>query len=119
MTEERHEDGTPPFQNQAEYKTPKPEKDKSFGPVIGIIIIIIILALGGFYFWGQRLVKEGILNEDEKTQEKYDQALESLRQLSDSDDVSAIEEDLNATDLSPLDKNLGNINAALEDINKN
>ena len=28
---------------------------KSFGPVAGILIVVVLLALGGFYFWGASL----------------------------------------------------------------
>ncbi len=31
---------------------------KNTGSVIGIVIIVIVLAFGGFYFWGKRLSEE-------------------------------------------------------------
>ena len=37
---------------------PKPSGDKSFGPIIGIIIIIIMLVIGALYFWGNALNKQ-------------------------------------------------------------
>ena len=90
-------------------KDPRP-----VGPLVGIIIIIIILALGGFYFWGQRLVKEGILEKQETVDETdNDAALESLRAVGTSDAVGAIEEDVDATDLDFLDKSLEEIDTSL------
>lgn len=35
--------------------TPPKEPEKKSGPIIGIIIIVLLLALGGLYFWGARL----------------------------------------------------------------
>lgn len=32
-------------------------KKPSYGPFIGIVIILVILSLGGLYFWGQLLSK--------------------------------------------------------------
>jgi len=34
---------------------------KSVGPLIGIIIILVLLIVGAFYFWGARLNKEASL----------------------------------------------------------
>jgi len=33
----------------------RPNKDNSVGPMVGVIIIVLILVLGGLYFWGERL----------------------------------------------------------------
>ncbi len=37
---------------------------KNVGSVVGIVIIIIVLAFGGFYFWGKRLSEESSLAPD-------------------------------------------------------
>jgi len=34
---------------------PAPSEKKSFGPLVGIIVIIIALALGALYVWGGKL----------------------------------------------------------------
>ncbi|HYF10186.1 MAG TPA: hypothetical protein VD967_01095 [Candidatus Paceibacterota bacterium] len=36
----------------------QPNKDNSVGPLIGIVIILLILVLGGLYFWGERLAEQ-------------------------------------------------------------
>ncbi|MCE9643786.1 hypothetical protein K8Q93_00845 [Candidatus Parcubacteria bacterium] len=36
----------------------RPDKDNSVGPLVGIIIIVLILVLGGLYFWGERLNRQ-------------------------------------------------------------
>lgn len=33
----------------------RPDPENSVGPLVGIIIIVLILVLGGLYFWGERL----------------------------------------------------------------
>ena len=34
---------------------PRPPQKESAGPIIGALIIVILLIVGGFYFWGARL----------------------------------------------------------------
>lgn len=33
----------------------EPTESKSFGPIIGILIIVALLAFGGLYFWGSSM----------------------------------------------------------------
>lgn len=35
-----------------------PQKDSGIGPIIGSIIIIILIILGGLYFWGYVIDKQ-------------------------------------------------------------
>lgn len=35
-----------------------PKKKEPVGPLVGIIIIIAVVALGGLYFWGAQLNRE-------------------------------------------------------------
>jgi len=35
-----------------------PQKDSGVGPIIGSIIIIILIILGGLYFWGYEINKQ-------------------------------------------------------------
>ena len=64
----------------------------SSGPIIGVIVIIAIVILGGFYFWSQRAGN--------------DAAIDEINTQSGSDEASAIEADLNATDIENLDAEL-------------
>ena len=68
---------------------------KSFGPIIGIIIIIVILAIGAFYFFS----KSG------------DSAMEATS----PDEINAIEEDLNAepVDESSFEDEMSQLDAEL------
>lgn len=67
-------------QNQAPNQFQAAEAPKkSFGPLIGIIVIILLLVIGAFYVWGGKLSEEEALPE--------------------AQEVSAIESDLAETDL--------------------
>ncbi|MDP2705154.1 MAG: hypothetical protein Q8O71_01995 [bacterium] len=92
-------------------QNPLPNKPvaSSVGPLVGIIIVVIIIVLGGMYFWGQRVDRSGIdpmLENDAMTQ--------SLENQSSSDDLTAIEADIDNTDLENLDAELNQINSDLE-----
>ncbi len=67
------------------------ETKKSFGPLIGVIIIIVVLLLGAFYIWGGKLSNDTDVVSDE------------LTPVSTSDEVSAIESDLTAGGVSEID----------------
>jgi hypothetical protein len=89
---------------------------KSTGPIIGIAIIIVIIIFGGLYYWGAQLTgKDGSEETEKPTAEEIesaeDTAVSELETQSNSDEISAIEEDLNATDLEGLDAELENIDA--------
>jgi hypothetical protein len=76
-----------------------PEPKKSFGPAIGIIVIILIVIAGGLYFWSGRS------GDTEATPESA--AVTQAPPVSKSDDVDSIEKDLQTgdatVDLSGLD----------------
>ena len=62
------------------------------GPIIGAIVILAIIILGGLYFWSQRAGNDAVIDE--------------INTQSGSDEASAIEADLNATDIENLDAEL-------------
>ena len=77
-------------------------QQKSVGPVVGIIIIVIVLIIGALYFWGARLNTETPQDELQTTP------------LSDSDEVDAISADLSATVInSTVDSNTAAIEGEL------
>ncbi len=93
MNQQPVEGGTQP--------APQPEKKEdhsSIGAVIGIIIVIIVLILGGLYFWGAQLNENGY-------DPSQDQEVQDLQSTSDSDELDAIEADLEE-DFATLDKDL-------------
>lgn len=83
----------------------------SIGSIIAAIVIIAIIILGGLYFWGKRveeakiradLVKESTENVPVQENTVVDEAT-SITTTSNSDDLNAIEADLNNTNLVDLD----------------
>lgn len=77
--------------------------------VTGIVIVVVV---AGFYMWP----KEGSApanapEENQVVQEEVDASASALQQVSPSDEVADIENDLNNTDLSGLDKEVSDIEA--------
>ncbi len=79
------------------------------GPLAGTIVVIIVLALGAFYFWGASVDRADRTSTDIGT----DASVEALNTQSDSTELSAIEADLSATELSGLDQELADIDLEL------
>jgi uncharacterized protein HemX len=82
---------------------------KPIGPVVGLAIIIIIIIFGGLYYWGTQLNRDVLTAEEIVNQ--ADPTLENLQAQSNSDEISAIEKDLNATELDNIDQELEQIDA--------
>lgn len=88
------------------------EPERKYGPLIGIIIIITLLVVGGFYLWGAQIADRALDGELEESTE--DPMTQMLKEQSSSDDVSAIENDLEATSADNLDAELNDIESELE-----
>lgn len=80
---------------------------KSFGPLIGIVIIIIILVAGGLYLWSEQSSSLESLSPDN------DGVIDELQAQGTSDKVGDIEEDLDTTNLDNLDADLEAIESEL------
>ena len=91
------------------------ENSNGKGPLIGSIIVILILIAGLAYLWqnfpGRSEVPADMSAED--IEALPDEAAKSLEYQSSSDEISAIEADLNNTDLDNLDAELDTISAEL------
>jgi flagellar basal body-associated protein FliL len=73
-----------PLQNQQQPMMAEPKK--SYGGIIGIIVIVILLVVGALYIWGGKITgKSPVQNADTTTNTQPK-----------SDEVSAIEQDLSA-----------------------
>lgn len=85
--------------------------DKSIGPVVGIIVIIALIVLGGLYFWSQRIEVRNEMEAQnvEQSSDSNVQPSEEFGEQGSSDDVSSIEADLNATDVSSLGNEMDSI----------
>jgi len=96
-----------------------PEEKTHVGPLIGIIIIVVVIVLGGLYFWGQRVnnmaPQENMADSmtAEKVAAQPDEELNALETQGTSDTIADIEADTNATNLDGLDAEAGSIEAEL------
>ncbi len=92
-----------------------PKKDAmSAGPIAVIVIIVGLLAAGGWYFMNQNLQNlsdtapattvEGLQNSD-------DPAVQAAMTQSSSDDLDSIQADVAATDFSGVDESAAAVNA--------
>ena len=72
----------------------------SAGPIIGIIIILAVIILGGFYFWSQRDTRGSDLEDTDTAR------IGDIQLKSNSDELQSIEADLNATEIDNLDAEL-------------
>ena len=91
---------------------PMPEEKSHFGAISGIVIIVVILALGGLYLWGKELnnQKEPATSESGVMDETaVDSSTQALETQGTSDNISDIEADLNNTNLENLDADLKSI----------
>ena len=100
-----------PIASGSQIPPPMPEPQKSsVGPVAGAVIVILLLIAGGLYFWGAQLNKQEDLppfipsdtSLDEDANVTSDTSA-GLPQQSASDDVSSIEADANAMDMSQFE----------------
>ncbi len=87
-------------------------EDRSSGPIVGVVVIILVLVVGALYFWGAELNKEQSQSA-EKIVNGADPVTNSLRSQSQSDSVDSIQADLNNTDLDSLNSDIKNIDNAL------
>ncbi len=87
------------------------------GPILGIIVIIMALILGGLYLWGSMLstepVQETIINNEPETP-RAEADVQILNTMSPSDDLGAIEADIENTDIDSLDAELQTIDLEIE-----
>lgn len=94
-----------------------PKKPQSVGPVIGISIIVLVLLVGGLYFWGEQVKKQEREEAVQKAQEiesAPDNKTDRLNTQSSSDAASSIEADLSATDLNNLDEGTSQADGELQ-----
>ncbi|MBP9771559.1 MAG: hypothetical protein KBD16_01400 [Candidatus Pacebacteria bacterium] len=80
----------------------------SQGPVVGIIVVIIVLIVGAFYFF-TRLSNVDTVPPTDITGSTSDDV--SFAPTSPSDEPDAIENDLNAEDFSDIDAELDSLDA--------
>lgn len=98
--------------------TPDQKPKSSWGPAIGLIIILVLIIAGSFYFFKEsdRFSYPG--SEDPSINDIESDLLE-LQTQGQSDELQDIEEDLEDTDLSDLDAELELIEQELSELEEN
>ena len=102
---------------------PAPEEHHHLGPIIGVLIVVLVLILGGIYIWGAMLVngpasdgqivpRDIVNDEPETTRAEAD--VQIANTVSSSDEVAAIEADIESTDLDSFDAELDSLGAELD-----
>lgn len=87
-----------------------PEKSTS-GPIIGVTIIVILLIIGGVYFWYTAIEQDKEKNKLPTIQSggETDAIVNKLESQGTSDKITDIETDLKSTDLKNLDSGFSDI----------
>lgn len=92
--------------------TPMPQEKNQVGPIISIIVIVLVLAFGAYYFLKQVPVATetatgtGALTPAET---QADASISSLSTQGTSTDLADIQKDLDATNLSSIEAGLSDI----------
>lgn len=91
---------------------PTPEKSTPVGAIIGIIVIVLILACGAYYFFTQLPTTEVPVAPEatETPAMATDATVSAISTQGTSTNISDIEKDLNATNMSTVDVGLSDIN---------
>ncbi|MEN9921445.1 MAG: hypothetical protein RLZZ517_423 [Candidatus Parcubacteria bacterium] len=89
----------------------KATEDSTVGPMIGSIIIIVLILVGGLYFFGTLISykKEQIKEQQSLEAQQESIQIEETAKQATSSDISSIEADIKSTNIDGLDKELDQI----------
>lgn len=88
------------------------QEDKAFGPTIGLIIILVVIIIGGIYFWSTRETyapQVGDINGNNQNEVAAPSDESMIGTQNSSDEINSIEADLrsfNEVDINALDSDL-------------
>lgn len=104
------------FENNQNANSQTPSGDsKSWGPTIGLVIILALIIVGSLYFFINDESPIGP-SANEPSVTDIENELGDFRSLDDSDELASIEADLEKTDLSNLDAELEAAAREIEEI---
>jgi uncharacterized protein HemX len=81
------------------------EKESKVGPIIGSLIVIVIILVGGIYFWSTQIEK---INSNQNSQ------TEEQEENQDLSEVNSVEAELETIDFDSIDAELDAIDAEFE-----
>jgi uncharacterized protein HemX len=86
------------------------QETTSTGSIVATIIVIAILILGGLYFWGKRIetqrYNERVMSEMRNTENQANVEASMIRSVDNNDDLDAILNDINNTNVGSVDSNI-------------
>jgi hypothetical protein len=91
--------------------------ESSKNMLIVVVIAVIVVALALMYIWGSSIALKNKIDVDTPpipSAPTMDEQVETLKQVSTSDEIDAIEADIQNTDLENIDADLEQIEAGLE-----
>jgi uncharacterized protein HemX len=88
---------------------PAAKEENGVGPIVGVIIILIVIILGGLYFWYKRAHAPAPTDSAAVTEAATDAEVSEIMTTSSSDDTASIEADLNNTNTDGLNSQLNAI----------
>jgi hypothetical protein len=92
------------------YSSPIEPRKKSYGALIAVIVILLVIVVGGLYFLGQRMSQTPYTLPTDNS----DSITASQKSQGTSDDLQSIQADLNATDFNNLDQGAAALEAEIQ-----
>lgn len=89
------------MENNTNNVSKKQGQQNEIGPVIGSIIVILVVLVGGIYFWGSKIAKNN-------------QTAEVENQANASADTNSLEKTVNMKDLDNQDKEFDNLDQEIQ-----
>lgn len=95
------------------------------GVILGVMVVVLVLILGGLYLWGSQInlpAMDGLPAQNEPFDNEEPETpraaadVQILETLSTSDELGAIEADLESTNLGTLDSELSTIENELDSL---
>lgn len=117
----QEKDVRPHTEKRTMAESPSQVHHAHIGPILGVIVVVLVLILGGLYLWGSTLEEEQQNttterqienNEPETPRSKADAQI--MGTVSPSDELDAIETDLENTNFEGIDADLDTADRELE-----
>lgn len=83
----------------------------SLGPILALLVVLIVVIAGGLYVWGSLLKEDDLAAPLDQTSQE---GQTTQTNTSPSDEINAIETDLNNTDLEAVGEEMNDIEAELD-----
>ena len=89
------------------------QKENSYGPIIGLVIIILVIALGSVYFLQKREKAPVTTPVTINSTTTEPTEIVQIKTQGKTDDISSIQNDLNTTNMASIDAGIIDIGTAV------